>query len=132
MSATRLDGSQPSIGELIGSVAKDVQDLVWGEVRLARAELDQKLHRVIMAAIWLVGGALVAFAGLVVILQGIALALALVLPAWAAFLIVGVAIVAIGALFARSGLAMLSLKALSPDRTIASLQKDTRVVKEHI
>ena len=77
-------------------------------------------------------GALLAFAGLVVILQGVALALALVLPAWAAFLIVGVAIVVIGALFARSGLAMLSLKALSPDRTIASLQKDTRLVKEHI
>lgn len=132
MSATRLEGSQQRIGELIGSVAKDVQDLVWGEVRLARAELDQKLHRVILAAVWLIGGALVAFAGLVVILQGIALALALVLPTWAAFLIVGVAIVVIGALFARSGLAMLSLKALSPDRTIASLQKDTRLVKEHI
>lgn len=131
MSATRLEGSQQNIGALIGSVAKDIQDLVLGEVRLARAELDQKLRRVIMAAIWLVGGALLAFVGLVVILQGVALALALALPDWAAFLIVGVAIVVIGALLARSGLAMLSLKALSPDRTIASLQKDTRIVKEH-
>ena len=132
MSATKLEATQQSIGALIGSVAKDVQDLVWSEVRLARAELDQKLRRVVLAAVWLVGGALVAFAGLVVILQGAALALALLLPVWAAFLIVGVAIVAVGALFARSGLAMLSLKALSPDRTVASLQKDTRLVKEHI
>ncbi len=131
MSTTRLDGSQPPIGALIGSLARDILDLAWGEVRLARAELDQKLHRVILAAVWLVGGALLAFAGLVVVLQGAALALALALPGWAAFLIVGVAIVVIGALFARSGLAMLSLKTLSPDRTIASLQKDTRVVKEH-
>ncbi len=131
MSGTRPEGGH-GLGEVIGSLFTDLQDLFQGEIRLARAELDQKLDRVIMAAIWLVGGALVAFAGLVVILQGVAAALALYLPTWAASLIVGVAIVAVGALFARSGLAMLSLKTLTPDRTTASLQKDARVVKEHI
>ncbi|MDQ2763558.1 MAG: phage holin family protein [Pseudomonadota bacterium] len=131
MSATQREVSQPRLGELVGSLAKDVQALVWGEIKLARAELDQKLHRVIIAAIWLVGGALLAFAGLVVILESIAAALALVLPSWAALLIVGIAIVAIGGLFARSGLGMLALKALTPDRTVASLQKDVRLVKEH-
>lgn len=130
MSGNRTEGGH-SLGDLIGSLAGDIQDLVKGEMRLARAELDQKLERVIMAAIWLVGGALVAFAGLVVILQGVAAALALVLPTWAASLIVGLLIVAVGALFARSGLAMLSLKTLTPDRTAASLQKDARIVKEH-
>jgi len=130
LSGNRTEGGH-SLGDLIGSLAGDIQDLVKGEMRLARAELDQKLERVIMAAIWLVGGALVAFAGLVVILQGVAAALALVLPTWAASLIVGLLIVAVGALFARSGLAMLSLKTLTPDRTAASLQKDARIVKEH-
>jgi len=131
VSASRPDGSH-SLGEVLGNVASDIQDLVRGEVRLARAELDQKFDRVIMAAIWLLGGALVAFAGLVVVLQGIAAALALALPTWAASLIVGVLIVAIGAIFARSGLAMLSLKTLTPGRTASSLQKDAHVVKEHI
>ena len=130
MSGTRSEGTH-GLGELLGNVATDIQDLVRGEVRLARSELDQKLNSVIMAAIWLVGGALLAFAGLVVVLQGVAAALALALPTWAASLIVGVLIVVIGALFARSGLAMLSLKTLTPDRTAASLQKDARVVKEH-
>lgn len=131
MSGSRPDSSH-GLGELLGNVAVDIQDLVRGEVRLARAELDQKLDRVIMAAIWLLGGALVAFAGLVVILQGVAAALALVLPTWAASLIVGVLIVVVGALFARSGLAMLSLKNLTPDRMASSLQKDVNVVKEHV
>lgn len=121
-----------SLGELLGSLATDIQDLVRGEVRLARAELDQKLDRVVMAGVWLVGGALVAFAGLVVILQGVAAVLALVLPTWAALLIVGVLIVVVGAVLARSGLAMLSLKTLTPDRTAASLEKDARVVKENL
>jgi hypothetical protein len=115
----------------VGGLATDVQDLVRGEIALARSELDQKLQRVILAAIWLVGGALVGFAGLVVVLQGVAAALALVSPAWAASLIVGVIIIVVGGLFAKSGLKMLALKTLIPDRTAASLQKDARMVKEH-
>jgi len=130
VSGVRPEGFQ-GLGKLLGSLAIDIQNLVRGEVRLARAELDQKLRRVLMAAIWLVGGALVAFAGLVVVLQGGAAALALVLPTWAASLIVGAVIVIIGALFARSGVAMLSLKTLTPERTVSNLQKDMRVVKEH-
>jgi uncharacterized membrane protein YqjE len=131
MSASRPEGLQ-GVGELLGSVATDLQDLVRGEVRLARSELDQKLDRVMVAAVWLLGGALVGFAGLVVVLEGGAAALATVLPQWAASVIVGVVIVVLGTLLARSGLAMLSLKDLAPDRTVANLDKDARVVKEHI
>lgn len=130
MSDSKADGIS-GLGELLGKVATDIQDLVRGEVRLARSELDQKLDRVALAAIWLFGGALVAFAGLVVVLEGGAAALAMVLPQWASSVIVGVIIVIVGALFARSGFAMLSLKTLTPDRTVASLEKDARVVKEH-
>lgn len=130
MATARPEGTH-SIGEILGGLATDIQDLIRGEISLARAELNQKLERVILAAIWLVGGALLAFAGLVVVLQGLAAALALVLPVWAASLIVGVAIVVIGALLARFGLTMLSLKTLMPDRMAASLRKDAHVVKDH-
>ncbi len=129
MSASRPEGVQ-GLGEILGSVATDIQDLVRGEVRLARVEIDEKLDRMIMAAVWLLGGALVAFAGLVVVLEGGAAALALVLPQWAASAIVGLAIVIIGAMFARSGLFLLSLKTLAPHRTVASLEKDARIIKE--
>ena len=130
MSGARSDGGH-GLGEIIGSLATDLQDLVRGEVRLARAEIDQKLDRLILAAIWLVGGALVAFAGLVVLLQAAAFALTRFVPVWAAFLIVGALIVIVGGLLARSGLAMLSLKGLTPNRSMASLQKDATLVKEH-
>lgn len=130
MSASRSQAAY-NLGPLLSSIAQDIQDLVRGELRLARAELDQKLHRLIIAAVFLLGGALVAFAGLVVVLQGIAAALALALPVWAASLIVGVVILAVGGLFAWSGLRMISLKALVPTRTVDSLQKDVDVLKEH-
>lgn len=131
MSSTSTQQPQPSLREIVGGVASDAQSLVRGEIALARAELDQKLERMVAALIWAAGGALLAFAGLVEILQGVAAALRWVVPVWAAFVIVGVVIVVIGALFARSGIAMLSLKTLTPNRTAANLQKDAHVVKEH-
>ena len=54
MSGVRAEAGH-GLGDIIASLATDLQDLVRGEVRLARAELDQKLDTVIMAAIWLVG-----------------------------------------------------------------------------
>jgi uncharacterized membrane protein YqjE len=131
MSQSRSEGRPQGLGEIVGGLASDVQDLVRGEIALARAELDEKLQRAMVAAIWLIGGAFVGFAGLVVVLQGVAALLALAIATWAALLIVGAVIVIVGAALSRSGLGMLSLKALTPERTAVNLQKDAHMVKEH-
>jgi hypothetical protein len=124
-------GTPHSIGQIASGLAGDIQDLVKGELALARAELDHKLHGVIITALSIVGGALVAFAGLVVFLEGGAAVLAFWLPAWASLVIVGVVIVLVGSLISRAALAKLSLQAVTPERTIASVQKDGRLLKEH-
>jgi uncharacterized membrane protein YqjE len=124
-------GNDHSLGKIVGGLANDVQDLVKGEIALARAELEQKLHRLLGALLWVLGGSLVGFAGLVVLLQGGAAALAMRIPAWAALAIVGVVIIIIGAALARLGFGMLTLKTLAPERTAANLQKDARMMKEH-
>lgn len=121
-----------TIGDLAGGLATDVQDLVRGELALARAEIDQKLHSLLGGAVSLIGGALVAFAGLVVLLEGGAAILARWVPAWAALLIVGVVIVLVGALVARAGLAKLSLRNMVPDRTAENLKADGHILKEHL
>jgi hypothetical protein len=131
MANTDLRGSD-SIGEIASGLAGDIQDLVRGELALARAEIDQKIHGLITAAIAAVGGALVAFAGLVVLLEGGAALLAKWLPTWAALLIVGVVILLVGGLIARAAIARLSLQNIKPERTIASVQRDAHIVKEHI
>jgi hypothetical protein len=124
-------GNGHSLGEIVGGLASDIQDLVKGEIALARAEFEQKLHRLMGALLWVLGGSLVGFAGLVVLLEGGAAALALRIPAWAALAIVGVVIIIVGAVLARVGLGMLTLKTLTPERTAANLQKDARMMKEH-
>ena len=125
-----LGGVVEGLGDLVGGLAGDVQDLVRGEIALARSEFDVKLHRLVIAAVWLLGGALLAFAGLVVLLEGAAARLALMLPAWASLMIVGGIIVLFGAIFAASGLGRLSLKTLTPERSAANLHKDVAILKE--
>ena len=124
--------SAHSLGEIAGGLAGDVGDLVRGELALARAEFDHKLHSLIGGAVSMVGGALVAFAGLVVMLLGLAAVLAKWLPVWASLLIVGLVIVVVGGLLARGGLAQLSLKNITPDRTAANLKQDGHTLKEHL
>jgi hypothetical protein len=121
-----------TLGEIVGGLATDVQDLVRGEIALARAEVDQKLQRLVGALVWILAGFLVAFAGLVVLLEGGAAALALRLPAWAALLIVGLVVVVVGAIVAAVGRSMLSRQSLAPTQTAASLRQDALMVKEHI
>ena len=124
-------GPAHSIGEIATGLAGDVQDLVRGELALARAEFDQKLHGLVVIAVSVIGGALVAFAGLVVLLEGGAAALALWLPTWAALLSVGAVIVLVGGLIARGALARLSLQNVKPDRAISNVQKDAQLIKDH-
>ena len=130
MSQTRPN-EPAGIGALVGGLAGDTQDLVRGEIALARAEFDQKLDRMMAAAGGVVGGAALAFGGMVVLLQGVAALVGLVLPIWAALLIVGVAAVGIGAAVAKSAASAISLKTLAPDRTAENLQKDAKMLKEH-
>ena len=129
--ASSNGGPTHSIGEVVSGLAGDVQDLVRGELALARAEFDQKLHGLVTIAVSVVGGALVAFAGLVVLLEGGAAALAMWLPTWAALLIVGAVIVLVGGLIARGALARLSLQNVKPDRAISNVQKDAQLIKDH-
>lgn len=131
MSQTSPRDSVGGLSTLLGGIANDVQDLVRGEIALARSEMEQKFERFVLAVIWLLGGALLGFAGLVVALEGVAAALALALPVWLASLIIGIVIVVLGAAFAKSGLTMMSLKSLTPDRTADNIQKDAHLIKEH-
>jgi len=127
----REDRNARGLGELLRALAIDAQDLVRGEIALARAEMDSKINRAMMALVWTMGGMLLGFAALVIILMAGVDALTPVMPVWAGSLLVGVIVALIGALIARSGIRMLSLERLTPKRTARNLQADARLVKEH-
>lgn len=88
MTATVRPASDPSLGDLVSSVTTNVSSLVRLEIELAKSEVQQQVKQ------GAVGGGLAVVALFLVLLATVllsiaaALGLAVVLPAWAAFLIV--------------------------------------------
>jgi hypothetical protein len=124
--------SRTSLRDLVGEVADDARDLVRGEIALARAEVEQKVERVVTGVISLVGAMLLAYAGLIIVLIAAAQALARSVPDWAASLIIGGVVLFIGLLMALIARRALSPSAMIPERIIRNVQADARVAKEHV
>jgi uncharacterized membrane protein YqjE len=89
----RVDGSQDRpMSDVIKDIIANVQSMVRSEIRLAKAELKEETGRTMAAAKLLGIGAGLGFFAIAFVLTGLALLLALVMPAWAATLLVGVAL----------------------------------------
>ena len=122
-----------SIGELLRDLASDSASLVQQEFALARAEAEDKLHQMIMAAIRAarrrLGG--VCGADRAARRRGLRPAEA-GLQRWLAALIVGGVVAVIGFLLVRKGQNDLAATRLAPERTAANLRKDLDLVKEQV
>jgi uncharacterized membrane protein YqjE len=100
---TSQNGSEPSTAELVQRATEQVSRLVRDELALARAELTQKgKHAGIGIGLFGGGGALALY-GLGALVATAILLLDLVLPAWAAALIVGVALFLLAGILALVG-----------------------------
>ncbi|HEX6143487.1 MAG TPA: phage holin family protein [Geminicoccaceae bacterium] len=125
-----------SIGQLLRDLASESADLVRGEIALAKAELTEKAAQAAGGVGMLVAGSLVAFAGLLVLLDAAVYGLARLLgteslPALAA-LIVGAVTIALGGLLVHRGRTSLKPRNLAPARTAQSLERDRQFVKEQM
>jgi uncharacterized membrane protein YqjE len=119
------------IGELVTDLSAQVSRLVRDELRLARLELAAKGKRAGLGAGMFGGSGLVALYAVAVLLAAAVLGLAVVLPAWAAALIVGGALLAVAA-----GLALLGRRQLKratpplPEQTVGSVKADVEAIRE--
>jgi hypothetical protein len=122
--------NEKSLGDLLADLGREFGELVRAEIALARVELTDRASRLGRDAGMLIAGGLVAYAGFLVLLGAITLALALLLPLWLSALIVAVVVMAAGGLLAQRGLAALRRANLAPTRTIATLRQDVEWAKE--
>src|SRR5690606_14355465 len=99
----RAGPGERSLSELIEDATAQVSRLVRDEIRLARVEIAEKAGGVAKGTGLAGAGALLALYGGVALTAAAVLALALVLPEWAAALIVGVALLAVGGVLALAG-----------------------------
>jgi uncharacterized membrane protein YqjE len=113
-----------SIPEILQDVLTNIQDIVRAEVRLAKAELGEELDRARSGGLLIGAGAVAAIFSALFLLLACVYALGLVMPDWAAALIVAAA-VGVGAAVTLG----LGLKRF---RTIQAAQKTAASLKENV
>ncbi|MBE1536417.1 phage holin family protein [Actinomadura algeriensis] len=94
---------EPGTGELVRQATQQVSDLMRAELRLAVAELKDKGRHAGTGAGMFGGAGLVALYGIGALLTAAIAAIALVLPVWAAALIVGGVLLLVAGLLALMG-----------------------------
>lgn len=120
----RPAGSDQSLGELVAQAAKDVSQLIRGEMNLAKAELRVDVRRISVAVVLLGMAAFVGCLMLVLLCFAFAYGLmALGIWPWASFLIVaGVCLALIGL---AALIALLRVRGVTGLRTTRSTVQDT-------
>lgn len=120
-----------SIPELFTDVITQLATLLRTEGELARTELSEKVSQIGISLGLVVTGAVLVVPGLVILLQAAVAALAQsgVGEPWAS-LIVGGAVLIIGAILKAVGISRIRAAKLMPRKTIHQLQRDVSVAKE--
>lgn len=111
--------------ELSRRLLTDVRLIFGRQAQLAKLELEDKGSRLRTAGVEIAAAAVVAVFGVGVLIAAAVLALTIVLPAWAAALIVGAVLVAVAAVLFLLGRARLrSLGSLAPTETLEAARED--------
>ncbi|MCT7659597.1 phage holin family protein [Mycobacterium deserti] len=130
MSVDSKPAANASIGELMSQLSSQTSRLVRDEMRLAQKEFHESVkHAGIGAGLFSVAG-LLAFFGFATVLTAAIAALSLVLPVWAAALIVG-AVLFIGAgIAALVGRNQAQEATPAAPRTVETVKADIQELKD--
>jgi len=124
--------SERSLGLLFTEMTEQVSVLLRREVELARVETQETISTAIKSATSMIAGGVIAYAGLIVLLMGIAYGLASVIPLWVSTLLVGAITLIVGGLILMAGRRAMEEVNLVPEKTIKSVQNNVDMIKEKV
>jgi uncharacterized membrane protein YqjE len=117
------------LGALVHRLSEQIPDLVRSEMRLAQAELTQKGKRAGLGIGMFSVAGLLALFGLATLIATAVIALSLVVPAWAAGLIVAAVLLVAAAAAGLAGKKEVEAATPpAPEKTIASVREDVAAV----
>jgi len=123
--------SSESVGELVSRASEQVSQLVRDELRLAQAEMKVKGRRFGKGGGLLGAAGAIGYAGLLALAATGMIALALVLPLWAAALIVTGVLLALAAVLGAMGKKELARSTPpAPEQAIDGIKADVAEIKE--
>ena len=121
------------IGDLLGDLGRQVSTLVRKEIDLAKVEVTSGVGRMSRGAAMAVAGGLLAYAGLLVLLGAIVLALIDAgLDPWLAALIVAAVVLVIGGVIVSMGVKGIREANPAPTETAETVRENVEFVKEQL
>jgi hypothetical protein len=107
----QVPGGDRSVAQLLADLLSNLQDILHAEIRLAQARAREELRSYRPSMLLIVMGALGGMLGCFFVLLAAVAALSLVIPIWAAALIVGLGMAAISAILLRAGVGRFRVRA---------------------
>lgn len=127
--ATGTTGTERTIGQLVADATHDIEGIVRGEIALAKAEVTTGAKVLGKGAGLLGGAAFLALMAVVFLLHSAAWGIAVWLPVWAGYLIVGVVVLLVAGILGLLGKKALENARPAPERAIDQAQQTIAVLK---
>jgi uncharacterized membrane protein YqjE len=117
-------GTAESLGTIVSGIVEDLQQIVRGEVQLAKTELKEDATQIGKGAGMLGAGVFFGLIGFIFLMLSLTYLLNQWMEMWIAAGIVGLGLVIIAAILAMSGKSQIQEANLKPEETIDSLMED--------
>ena len=117
------------VSAVLHDIAGNLEDIVRAELRLAKREITQEAGKATAGVVMIVAGAMMLGIAGIFLLLAIVYALSLVMPAWAAALIVAGGEAIMAAIFVGVGIQRIKATRAVP-RTRATLQENVEWAKQ--
>jgi uncharacterized membrane protein YqjE len=121
-----------TLPRVLSEVVADVADLFQNELRLAKAEISEKITTKLNAGIWMSAAGVLALMAMLIVLQALIYAIAStgVATHWSCLIVAaGLAVIAAAAFFKGRADAQ---EDLTPGRTIHQIKRDISTAKEQL
>jgi uncharacterized membrane protein YqjE len=126
-----MSTGERSLSDVLQNIIRNVQEIMRSEVRLAKTEILEEATKAKSATLWLGAGAVIAIFAIFFLLLMIVYALALLMPSWAAALIVGVALAVAASVMLIAGARRFKQIHPTPERTVETIKENVEWAKQH-
>ncbi|MBV8843678.1 MAG: phage holin family protein [Bryobacterales bacterium] len=125
-----MSANERSFSDVFQDIVRNVQEIVRSEVRLAKTEIRDEAAKAKSAGLLIGAGAVTAIFAAFFLLLTIVYLLSLIMPNWAAALIVGVALAIVAGVTLNTGLKRFKKIHPTPERTVETLKENVEWVKQ--
>jgi uncharacterized membrane protein YqjE len=120
---TSAEDRQASLATFLSRLFSDAESLLLQELALFRAELGENAGRLLSGALLALAGVLVVLIGMLGLVAALTIMLSGIIPLWLACALVGLAVGAVGALLLLYARRLMQSASFVPARTLQSLRE---------